>query len=460
MKKHINVILAVFFYCLMSHFPVTAQAIDSTYIDLSDFDDAKWWQQFGDPLLDSLITKGLEKNYDVLMAARRINIAQGSLTQARSAYYPSLGINLGWTKERTSGYTTNTPGYAENLSYLNGNVSLSWEIDLFGRITAKANQSKAQLRVTRAEYAGTMVSLQAQIATTYFDLRVYQAQLEIAKRHAASQLSVVNITEARHQTGLASQLDVAQAKTVYYSTLASIPQIENNIGTAIDAIGVLLGEMPGTLEPVLNPVKPLPDCRHLTQFNIPMSAIERRPDVVEAKQNIEAMAAALGVAKKDYLPMLELTGSIGTEAHRAGDLFRKQSLTYSVLPTLSWTIFDGFSRRAGVQMARENVEIEVENYNNTLINAFNDASNAMGNYFTEQQYMKNLDEVVKYANQAEVLSLDLYKQGLGTFTDVDNSQITLLSYELEQVQAQGTALNYLVTLYKALGGGWDADVNN
>lgn len=428
-------------------------------LDMTDFDDSQWWRQFGDTLLDSLIAKGIENNYDIAMAAKRINIAKNSLTSARAGYYPTLGLSVGWDKERMSGNTTPAHGRASNMSYLNAGVNLSWEIDLFGRVTARAKESKAQLRVSRAEYAGTMVSLQAQIATSYFQLRLYQAELDIARRHAESQLSVVKITEARHETGLASQLDVAQAKTVYYSTLASIPQLENNVGTAMATIAVLLGEWPDKLNDVLTPVKPLPDCRHLVSFQIPMSALERRPDVVEARQNIEAMAAALGVAKKDYLPMLELSGSIGTEAYRAGDLFKKDSFAYSIVPTLSWTIFDGFSRRANVASARENMEIEVDNYNLTLINAYNDASNAMGNYFTDLDYMGCIGQVVEYAIQADNLSLDLYKRGLGTFTNVDNALISLLTYELELVEAHCTALTDLVTLYKALGGGWDANVD-
>lgn len=435
--------------------PYAIAQTDSTYISLVDFDDAQWWRQFNDPLLDSIISVGLQKNYDVVTAAKRIRTAQYTLAQTRSGYYPNLGVSVGWNKERMSGYTSSPSTAPENLSYLNGSINLSWEVDLFGRITAKARESKAQLRVTRAEYAGAMVSLQAQIASTYFELRMYQAELDIARRHAASQENVVKITEVRHETGLASELDVAQAKTTYYSTLAAIPQIENNVGTAMAALAVLLGEMPDALNAVLSPVKPLPDCRPMASFNIPMSAIERRPDVVEARQNIEAMAAALGVAKKEYLPMLEITGSIGTEAHRPGDLFRKNSFTYSFVPTLSWTIFDGFSRRAGVNIARENMEMEVDAYNNTLLNAYNDADNAMGNYFTELECLDYTSQVVKYAAESEKLSLELYKQGLGTFTNVDNSMITFLTYELQLVESQQAALNYLVTLYKALGGGWD-----
>ena len=458
MFKFFKITLLAVFVTITASAPVFGQNDDSK-LDYADFDDSKWWRQFGDELLDSLISVGLEKNYDVLMAAKRVQVAQNTLVQTRSAYYPTLGLNLGWTKERMSGNTTSRRGDASTAAYLNAGVNLSWEIDLFGRITARAKESKANVRVSRAEYAGTMVSLQAQIATNYIQLRVYQQQLEIAKRHAASQLNVVKITEARHETGLASELDVAQAKTTYYSTLASIPQIENNVGTTMASIALLLGDWPHDLDSVLSVVRPMPDCRNIVPFNIPLSLIERRPDVVEARQNIEAMAAALGVAKKDYLPMLELTGSIGTEAYRAGDLFRKNSFTYSIVPTLSWTIFDGLSRRAGVAIARENVEIEVDNYNSTLINAYNDADNALGNYMTELNYIDNITQVVKYADEADKLSLDLYKQGLGTFTNVDNALMTYLEYELELVQSRGTALTYLITLYRALGGGWDGDVN-
>lgn len=434
---------------------IAGAQVQTNPLTMADFDDAKWWTQFGDTILDRLIARGLEKNYDVLMAAKRIGIAQNTLRQTRSAYFPTLGISLGWNKERVSGSTSHAGTAAENLSYFNGGVSLSWEVDLFGRITARSRENKAQLRVSRAEYAATMVSLQAQIATTYFNLRLYQAELDIARKHAESQADVVRITQGRFDSGLTSKLDVAQAQTTYLSTVASIPQLENNVGTAISAIAVLLGEMPDALNELLSPSRPLPECTTLANFQIPMACVERRPDVVEARLNIDAMAAALGVAKKDYLPMLELTGSIGTEAHRAGDLFRKNSFTYSFVPTLSWTIFDGLSRRAGVQIAKENLEIEIDNYNSTLLNAFNEADNQMGNYFTELEGMESLKKVIEYASESKTLSLDLYTRGLGTFTNVDNSMISLLQYELTLVESHGAALNYLVALYKALGGGWD-----
>ena len=427
--------------------------------NFDDFDDTGWWRNFNDSLLDSLITAGESNNYNVAMAMRRINVAKYALQATRAGYFPSLDLDLGWTKDRISGATASRYGAgATTTSYFTADVSLSWEIDLFGRITAQAKADKANIKVSRAEYEAAMVALRAQIATAYFQLRVYQQELEIAKNHSESELKIVKIAEARHETGLASQLDVSQAKMVYYSTVASIPQLENSIRASINSIAILLGCEPKEIYGVLNRPRPLPDYFQIIPSYIPMQAMERRPDVVEARYNIEVAAAQLGIAKKDYLPSLTLTGSIGTEAHRLDDLFKKDSFTYSIVPTLSWTIFDGLSRRADVLSARESMEIEIDNYNLTLLTAFEEADNALSGYFANLKYIKEIEEVIANSIQAEDLSLQLYKQGLGTFTNVVDAQISYLQYENQLIEAQGNALNSLVSLYKALGGGWQNDI--
>lgn len=430
-----------------------------TVDNIDDFNDAQWWRRFNDPLLDSLITKGVENNYNVSMAAKRINVAKYSLMSTRSAYYPTVDVNVGWSADRISGTTSSRYGAAANSSYFDADLSLSWEIDLFGRVQSKTKQNKAQIKVSRADYEATMVSLRAQIATAYFQLRMYQKELEIAKRHSESQDKVVKITETRHEVGLASMVDVSQARMVYYSTLASIPQLENSIHTSINSIAVLIGENPQNLYPLLEQPRELPDCNQLIPSSIPMNAIERRPDVMEAKYNIDVAAAEIGIAKKDYLPMLTLTGTIGTEAHDIGDLFQKNSLIYSIVPTLSWTVFEGFSRKANVASAKENMEIEIDNYNLTLTTAFQEADNALNSYLSNIKYMKNIEDVIENSKRADELSLDLYKRGLGTFTNVMDAIMSLLEYENEYVEAQGNALNSLVSLYKALGGGWQNNID-
>lgn len=461
--------------CAMSAFcSITAVADDySSIIDkevqgnwLNDqhyssapIDDTQWWKRFDDPMLDSLVELAVERNYDLAIAARRIEIARQAVRSAQSSYYPQLSVDAGWNRSRQSGAISGKDVAPTTSSYWNGGISMSWEIDLFGKITALARQRKSLLRVSKAEYGAAMVALQAQMATAYVNLRVCQAELEVAKTHSESQLKVVHITEARHKAGLASMLDVAQSKTVYYSTIASIPLLENSIRTTINSIAILLGEYPSELYGTLNASRPLPDYRQLVETGVPLDLLSRRPDIVAARQNVAAAAEALGIARKDYLPTLRLNGSVGTAAHSMSDLFKKNSFTYTVAPTLSWIIFDGFVRKSATATAKENMEIEIDNYNLTIMTAVEEADNAMSAYIHELDYLNSINEVVCQSEEAERLSLDLYKRGLSSFTNVVDAQLNVLEYKNSLIVAKGDALVSLINLYKALGGGWNNDID-
>ncbi|MCM1405473.1 MAG: TolC family protein, partial [[Clostridium] fimetarium] len=213
--------------------------------DVSD----RWWRQFADPTLDSLVTLGLERNYNLAIAHRRSEMARAAVGQARAGWMPSVGLNAGWTRSRSSGALgkgdTFTP---EPSSQFNAGLSASWEIDIFGKVASGVKQRKAQYRASRAEYAGTMVSLAAQIASTYFTLRQYQQQYAIAMAHSERQMKTVKIAEARFETTLASKLDVAQAWGTYYSTQASIPKLRNSIRRTINALALLVGAYPRDVE--------------------------------------------------------------------------------------------------------------------------------------------------------------------------------------------------------------------
>ncbi len=187
---------------------------DSTALALGDDVNRHWWQSFDDPLLDSLIMIGERNNYDVSIAARRIDIARSALKQTQSAYYPQIGLSLGWNRTRTSGRIESNRGVAETVSYFDGTANMSWEIDVFGKIRAQSRRGAAQVKVSSAEYAAAMLSLDAEIASTYIGLLVSRAQLDIAMLHSERQKHILDITETRHRTGLVSKLDVAQAATL------------------------------------------------------------------------------------------------------------------------------------------------------------------------------------------------------------------------------------------------------
>lgn len=415
----------------------------------------QWWKSFDDSLLDSLIAAGCANNYDLRIAAKRVAIARESVRQAKSAYYPTVGVSAGWSRSRESGYagTVKTPAVTSSAFSIGANMS--WEIDLFGKIGSSVKQSKALMNATKAEMNGAMVSMCAEIATQYCALRTYQAEYAVVREHIKSQSEVLKIVEARHEAGLASKLDVAQAKMIYYSTQSLLPQVEASIDVTINAIAVLLGVYPGELAPRLKEPAPLPDYRRLLATGVPMDLLRRRPDVVAAEYELAADAAALGIAKKDFLPTLTLEGSVGSMAHSAKNLMKKGSLTYTIAPTLSWTLFDGMSRKAAVVSAREQMQMAMDQYNLTVLTAVQEVENAMAQYFNELKELDLIQRTLDEANEAFKLSLDLYKGGLSDFTDVANAQISMLEYADRLTTTQGSTASQLITLYRAIGGGWD-----
>lgn len=331
---------------------------------------------------------------------------------------------------------------------------MSWEIDVFGKVRAQVNHDKKQMQLSSAEFDGAMLTVQASIATAYFTLLMHRAQLALANEHVASQKQLLSITEKRYKTKLVSKLDVAQASTLYYGTESSIPALESSIEADYNAIAVLLGLERQNLPSGIYEDAELPTARRYVLSDIPADMIRRRPDVVAAEKSIDVAAAALGIAKSEYLPSLSLQASAGTAAHNIGDVFDRQAFTYTVAPTLSWTIFDGFGRRAATASARENMKYEVDNYNMTVIEAVQEVNNALSAYNATLRYIDLVQKAVDSSHESVVLSLDRYKQGLTDFYNVVEAHLSYLTYQNNLVSARGQVLANLIDLYKSLGGGF------
>lgn len=201
--------------------------------------DDQWWKSFGDQTLDSLITIAVDRNYSVLTAIDRMNAAKANLRMERSSFFPSLGINAGWTRQQTSGNTSEIPQTTQH--YYDASINMNWELDIFGSIRQRVKAQKETFAASKEEYTAVMVSLSAQVASAYINLRELQQELRVVEKNCTSQATVLKITEVRYNTGLVSKLDVAQAKSVYYSTKASIPQLESGINQYITSLAVLLG---------------------------------------------------------------------------------------------------------------------------------------------------------------------------------------------------------------------------
>lgn len=411
-------------------------------------DDA-WWREFNDPVLDSLIVMGEEANYDVAMALHRMAAADRQIAVARAAYFPTIGLQGGYTRSRQEGV---------NLNTYTATATASWQVDIFGKVTAAVRQKKAAYRASRAEWAGTQVSMAAQIASTYMQLRSWQAQLAVAEAHISRQDTVATMARARFECGLAPRTDVDQAEMILYSTRATVPTLRSSIRSAINSLGLLTGRYASEIEALLASRSGLPDWRRLLSTGVPADLLRRRPDVVEAEQNVAAAAAAVGIAKKDFLPTLTIDGSVGLESHGHGKFFSGDNLVYSVGPTLSWTVFDGLARRANVAIAREDYEALVEQYRYTVMNAVDEVDNALTSYTEAVRSIADYERADHAAAEFLTRALDLYTQGLSDFTSVADAQISYLQYNNSLISARANALAALVDLYRALGGGYSSDL--
>lgn len=253
-------------------------------------DDA-WWEAFEDPLLDSLISEAEDANYDVLGAMHRMEAASRQIEAARAAYFPTVGIDASYTRRREEGISTNT--------YALG-ATLNWEIDLFGKVRAEVDRSRAAYRATRAEWVGTMVSMSAAMASAYIGLRTCQAELAVAREHIIRQDTIAGIARYRYECGLAAKGDVDQALTVLYSTRATVPALETSARSYINAIALLLGQYPGDVAARLSAGRNIPHFYGPVVTGVPADLLRRRPDIVQAEATLETARSSNQYAEAHY----------------------------------------------------------------------------------------------------------------------------------------------------------------
>lgn len=414
--------------------------------------DDKWWKAFGDSMLDSLIAAASTRNYSVLSAIDRVDMAKANLRIERGNFFPSISLNGGWSRQQSSGNVTELPQSITGA--YSATLNASWEVDVFGSIRQRVKAQRETFAASKEEYTSVMISLCAQVASAYIGLRELQQELGVVMHNCNTQEVVLNITEVRYKTGLVSKLDVAQAKSVYFSTKASIPQLEAGINQYITTLAILLGTYPQNIRPILEKTGKLPDYMEPVGIGIPADLLLRRPDVRQAERQVSAQAALLGASKSDWLPQVFLKGSIGYESHDLKDLTRRNSMTFEIAPSLSWTLFSGTKLMNATRLARAQLDESIHQFNQTVLTAVQETDNAMNSYRNSIRQIVALREVCNQGEETLKLSLDLYKQGLSPFQNVLDALRSLLTYQNQLTQAQGSSLQNLISLYKALGGGY------
>ena len=416
--------------------------------------DDEWWRNFNDPVLDSLIAVAGESNYSVLAAIENIRKARAAWRVSQSKLMPQFDLGVGWQRAKTSGNIASTLYNEAWEGEFSTAVSMQWQADVFGSIYMRSKAQKKLFMATEEEYNAVMVSLIANVATTYFSLRQSLAQMQVLRWNAESQKEIMNIVVSRYDSGLASKLDVAQARSVYYSTKAQIPAMQATVDGYRYTMAVLLGTYPEELDGWLQEGYALPAYTAPIGVGIPAELLRRRPDIRAAERQVEANAALLGATKRDWFPQLLVSGSIGFQSGELKTLLRSRSLTWEIAPTISWNIFGGNDRVNATREARAALDASILDFNGKMLTALQEVESAMSQYENSITQIAALREAVNQNQETLTLSLELYKQGLTQFQNVLDAQRTLLTYQNYLVQALGGSLIYLVQLYEALGGGW------
>ena len=408
-----------------------------------------WWKQLNDSCLDRLIEQAIKGNLDIKVALARLKEERALRGREKARLFPYINAEGSAVRKRIS-----ESGKTSELYSLN--IDASWEADIFGSIRSSIQEAEARLLAAKEGLKDVIVSLVAEVAINYIELRTYQARLKAVIANAKAQEGIYKLNLSRYKAGLIDELYVQQSKYVLESTKAQIPSLQEGIEKAKNRIAVLLGKNPGELDKELSRFNPIPTPPVKLVIGIPANTIRSRPDVRKAEMNLIAATAAIRRAKAELYPQLQLSGSIGLESISKGDLFKWASRTWSLATNITWKIFHAGELRQNVKVYTERQKQALYEYQNTVLNAIEEVRNAIIAYVKEQKRLYALERAVEAAKKSYELALDRYRAGISDFIDVLDAERSLQSLQDQLSVSKGQVAINLVRIYKALGGGWSA----
>jgi multidrug efflux system outer membrane protein len=419
-----------------------------------------WWNNFHDAELDSLIGRAVQSNLDLQIAQARVREARAQYGVAVAEFFPTVNASTSYARQRQSQNQPVIGAFPVPSSAFQNNVyqagfDASWEIDVFGGTRRAAQAAKAGVEASEFNRRDTLVTLLGEVARDYIDVRGYQRQLSIANENIEAQAGALAITQIRYTNGLTSDLDVQQASTLLATTKAEIPTLKSSLQASIHRLGVLLGQPPGALQAELSAAEPIPVAPPEIQVGLPSDLLLRRPDVQRAERQLAAATANIGVAEADLFPKFFLTGDAGYESVSASDWFSPGSKFWSAGPTVQWQIFDAGRIRSNIKVQNARQEEALAGYEKTVLTAFEDVENDLVSYANEQIRRRSLEDAVTSSQKSLALANKLYANGLTDFLNVLDAERSLYQAQDALVQSDRSVSANLVSLYKALGGGWE-----
>jgi outer membrane protein, multidrug efflux system len=411
---------------------------------------AHWWTTLNDPQLSSLEERAVKGNLDLKEAQARIREARALRGVSQANLFPT--VNGGGTvTERRFSESSNTG--ERNTLYAAG-FDAGWELDIFGGVRRSLEAAQADLEATQEGLHDVLVSLLAEVALNYVEVRTFQVRLEVIEANIKTLQESYELNQSRYQAGIIDELAVQQSLRLLETSRSQIPALETGMEAAKNRLAVLLGEQPGKLHGELAVKRPIPALPAIVAVGIPAETLRHRPDIRRAERFLAAQTARIGVATADLYPKFRLFGTIGLESISAGDFFKYSSRAWGFGPSVSWNIFDGGAIRQNIKVQTARQEQALIQYESAVLGAQEEVENVLVAYAKEQQRRESLIKAEAAAQRAALLAQDQYQAGLVDFNNVLDAQRALLVLQDEQARSQGSVISNLVRLYKALGGGW------
>ena len=411
--------------------------------------DLPWWQVFQDSVLQDMIRRTLKQNYDLQTATERIAQARAQLMVTRSNQYPQLSANGSAVDERTF------QGFPAKTRFGTYAADATFQLDLFGQLRRATESARAQLLATEYAQKTEILTLVSDVASDYFALLSLDLQLQIARDTIKTQEDAVKLTEHRLDHGVATKLDVLQAKQVLDTANAQVPELQRQIGLEEDALSILLGDYPHSVTRGLRLVdQQLPP---EVPAGLPSSLLARRPDISQAEQNLISANAQIGVAKAAFFPQISLTGTGGGAVGRStvfSSIVNSNIGTWGGAAQLTQPIFTAGRLRGNLHSAESQQRQSLIAYKQAIQGAFRDVSDALISYQKYYEVRKAQEDTVQDLSDSVSTSLKRYRGGITTYLEVLDNQRSLFSAQLTLAQDRGNEFQSLVQLYKALGGGW------
>ena len=413
------------------------------------------WPDVGDTTLARLMKEVARANLDVRAAEARVLGARSARTEAAFDLAPTVTLGGGYTRQRLSAaaFPIGT-GTFPDQDIWDGGFDASWELDLFGRVRRNVQAQGAFVAVTQEDLRDMQVSLTAELARAYFELRGAQEQLSVAQRNAENQRRTLLVTRQRLDAGRGTAFDTERAQAQLSFTLASIPPLESRVRQAQYQIGVLVGRPPAAVAAELDAVAPLPALPATLLVTSPDSVVRQRPDVAAAERQLAVERALVGSAKADYLPRISLGGSAGYSASSFDALGDRGTFRYAVGPIISWPALNLGRVKARVDVSRAREAEAQAQYNQTVLRALQEVESSLVRYRTTRARVERIQDAASASERAAELARLRFSSGVADFLQVLDAERTQLEAQDQLAQGRTEAATAYAALYKALGGNW------